>query len=48
MLLAILHVITDDDDPWGIVARIMAAMPPGSYLVISHPAGTSTPRRSPR
>jgi hypothetical protein len=38
MLLAILHVITDDDDPWGIVARIMAAMPPGSYLVISHPA----------
>jgi S-adenosyl methyltransferase len=38
MLLAILHVITDADDPWGIVARIMAAVPPGSYLVISHPA----------
>jgi hypothetical protein len=38
MLLAILHVITDADDPWAIVARIMAAVPPGSYLVISHPA----------
>ncbi len=38
MLLAILHVITDADDPWGVVARIMAAVPPGSHLVISHPA----------
>jgi hypothetical protein len=38
MLLAILHVIPDSDDPWGIVARIMGALPSGSYLVISHPA----------
>jgi hypothetical protein len=38
MLLAILHVIPSTDDPWGIIARIMAAMPSGSYLVISHPA----------
>jgi hypothetical protein len=36
MLLAILHFIADKDDPWGMVARLMAAMPPGSYLVISH------------
>jgi S-adenosyl methyltransferase len=27
------------DDPWEIVARIMTALPSGSYLVISHPAG---------
>ncbi len=38
MLLAILHVVPDADDPWAIVSRIMAALPSGSYLVISHPA----------
>ena len=38
MLLGVLHLIQDDEDPWGIVARLMAAMPPGSYLTISHPA----------
>lgn len=38
MLLAILHVIPDEDDPWGVVGRLMAALPSGSYLVISHPA----------
>jgi hypothetical protein len=38
MLLAILHVIPSADDPWAIVGRIMAALPSGSYLVISHPA----------
>ncbi|HUN34257.1 MAG TPA: SAM-dependent methyltransferase [Trebonia sp.] len=36
MLLAILHFIGDKDDPWTTVARLMAAVPPGSYLVISH------------
>jgi hypothetical protein len=38
MLLAILHVIPSADDPWAIVGRIMAALPSGSYLAISHPA----------
>ena len=38
MLLAILHVIPDEDDPWGMVARYMDALPAGSFLVISHPA----------
>jgi trans-aconitate methyltransferase len=36
-LLAILNAIPDADDPHAIVARIMDAMPPGSYLAISHP-----------
>ena len=36
LLIAILHFIADADDPWGIVAALMAAMPPGSCLVISH------------
>ncbi|HEY5989901.1 MAG TPA: SAM-dependent methyltransferase [Streptosporangiaceae bacterium] len=38
MLLIVLHLIPDSDDPYGIVASLMAAVPPGSCLVISHPA----------
>jgi hypothetical protein len=38
MLLGILHLIQDNEDPRGIVAQIMAAVPSGSYLAISHPA----------
>jgi hypothetical protein len=36
LLVAILHFIPDTDDPGGIVAAVMDAMPTGSYLVISH------------
>ena len=36
MLVAILHVIPDADDPYAIVARLLAAVPPGSYLAVSH------------
>ena len=35
-LLAILHFIADADDPYGIVAAIMGALPSGSYLVLAH------------
>ena len=38
MLLGVLHLVRDDEDPWGIVGRLMAAVPVGSYLAISHPA----------
>jgi hypothetical protein len=38
MLIGILHCIPDEDDPAGIVDQLMYAMPPGSYLAISHPA----------
>jgi hypothetical protein len=36
LLVAILHFVADCDDPAGIVARLMGAVPPGSCLVISH------------
>ena len=32
----ILHVIPDADDPHGRVARVMDALPSGSYLALSH------------
>jgi S-adenosyl methyltransferase len=35
-LISILHAISDDDDPHTIVARMVDAVPPGSYLAISH------------
>ena len=36
LLVALLHMIPDEDDPYGIVDRYMAAVPPGSFLVLSH------------
>jgi len=36
ILLAVLHFISDDDDPAGIIATIKDTIAPGSYLVISH------------
>jgi hypothetical protein len=38
MLLIILHLIPDADDPYGIVAELVRALPTGSYLVLAHPA----------
>lgn len=36
LLIAILHFFGDDEDPYGIVAQLMEAVPSGSYLAISH------------
>ncbi|HTU72841.1 MAG TPA: SAM-dependent methyltransferase [Trebonia sp.] len=36
ILGAILHFIPDSQDPYGIVARLVSALPKGSYLVVSH------------
>jgi hypothetical protein len=36
LLLAVLHFIPDDDDPHGVVARLVSAMPSNSFLVMSH------------
>ena len=38
LLVAILHVVRDAQEAAGIVARLLAAVPPGSYLVLSHVA----------
>jgi hypothetical protein len=38
MMLSLLHCIPDADDPAGLVAQVIDAIPPGSYLAISHPA----------
>jgi hypothetical protein len=46
MLVGILHLIEDADDPPGIVSRLVAALPLGSYLTISHPASDITPEET--
>lgn len=36
LLVAILHLIPDSDDVYGIVGRLTGAAAPGSYLALSH------------
>jgi hypothetical protein len=48
MLLGVLHCIPDDDDPHAIVAGLLAAVPPGSYLAVAHPASDIAPEQMAR
>jgi len=43
LLLAVLHFIPDDDDPYGIVRKLMDAVPSGSFLVIVHAPSDRSP-----
>ncbi|MEV7329736.1 SAM-dependent methyltransferase [Micromonospora sp. NPDC093244] len=36
LLLAVLHFVSDADDPWAAVARLRDSTAPGSHLVLSH------------
>ena len=38
MLIAIMHLIVDDDDPYGLVGQLLDAVPGGSYLALSQVA----------
>jgi len=39
LLVAVLHFISDNADPYAIVATIRDVLPPSSYLVVSHATG---------
>jgi hypothetical protein len=43
LLIAIMHFVGDDDDPYGLVERLLAALPSGSYLALSHLTGDFDP-----
>jgi hypothetical protein len=43
LLIAVLHFIGEEDDPYAIVARLMDAVPSGSYLAIGHAASDIRP-----
>ncbi len=43
LLIAVMHFIGDEDDPWGLAARLLAELPAGSYLALSHLTGDFDP-----
>jgi len=43
LLLGVLHLVQEAEGPYEIVARLMDALPSGSYLVVSHPASDIHP-----
>ena len=43
LLMAILHFVGDEHHPWDIVDRLLAALPAGSYLALSHLTGDFRP-----
>lgn len=43
LLVAVLHLLSDDDRPWQIVADLRDALPAGSYVGISHLSSAQRP-----
>lgn len=43
LLVAVIHFVSDEHDPWGLVKRYMNALMPGSYLSLSHITGDRRP-----
>ncbi|MGH9212912.1 MAG: SAM-dependent methyltransferase [Acidimicrobiales bacterium] len=43
VLVGILYLIRDEDQPYGIVTRLLERLTPGSYLVLSHMTGDFSP-----
>ena len=43
MLIAVLHLVGEEDGPQEIVTRLLDAVPPGSYLALSHVASDIAP-----
>jgi S-adenosyl methyltransferase len=43
LLFGTLHFIPEEDDPYGLVARLMSALPSGSYLAAQHPSADHYP-----
>jgi len=48
MMTAVTHFVAPEEDPWGLVARYVAALCPGSYLALSQVTDEKTPPLSVR
>ena len=46
LMTAVMHFVAPAADPWGLVARYVGALPPGSYLVLSHGTADLLPPRA--
>ena len=43
VMMMILHFLPDEDDPWGIVRRLMQGIRADKYLVVAHVGADITP-----
>jgi hypothetical protein len=46
LMTGVMYFVADESDPWGIVARFVAALPSGSYLALSHLTADGKPPRA--
>ncbi len=46
LMTAVMHFVTDADDPHAVVARYVDALAPGSYFALSHLTSDAKPRRA--
>ena len=46
LMTAVMHFVAPGSDPWGLVARYMDALAPGSYLALSHITADRLPPRA--
>lgn len=46
LMTAVLHFVADSSDPWGIVARYVTELAPGSYLAVTHATRDRVPPSS--
>lgn len=46
ILVAVLHFITEDEDPYAILARYRSHLPAGSYLVLAHASREDRPEEA--
>ncbi|GAA1914575.1 SAM-dependent methyltransferase [Streptomyces durmitorensis] len=47
-LIALMHFLPDDQDPYGIVSTLIGALPSGSHLVLSHASSDIYPELAER
>lgn len=43
LMIAVLHFITDEEDPWGLVSRYRSYLPAGSQIAIAHATSEDRP-----
>jgi trans-aconitate methyltransferase len=43
LLVAVLHFIPDEDEPAGLITRLVSALAPGSYVALTHATADSRP-----
>ena len=46
LMTAVVHFVSDGSDPWGLIRHCLDALPPGSYLSLSHLTDDHKPERA--